>query len=120
MTVYKSAMPTPGDTVSPTEDVTPTVTVTGTVTVTPSDPSSASSKVVYCDEKAFRLDTKTLSLHFKSVGAVIFSGYNLLRFKVKDRRGVGLLREYIGVVRRYDKEGRRYLRGVLKTVLVLG
>ena len=72
MTVYKSAMPTPGDTVTPTEDVTPTVTVTGTVTDTPSDPSSSSSKVVYCDEKAFRLDTKTLSLHFKSVGAVIF------------------------------------------------
>jgi hypothetical protein len=91
VTVYKSAMPTPGDTLSPTEDVTPTVTVTDTVTVTPSDLSSTSSKVVYCDEKAFRLDTKTLSLHVKSVGAIVFSAYNLLRFKVKDRRGVGLL-----------------------------
>lgn len=91
MTVLKSAMPTPGDTVTPSEDVTPTVTVTDTVTVTPSDPSPTSSEVVYCDDKAFRLDTKTLSLHVKSVGAVIFSAYNLLRLKVKDRSGVGLL-----------------------------
>ena len=95
MTVYKSAMPTPGDTVSPTEDVTPTATVTDTVTVTPSDPSSTRSKVVYCDKKAFRLDTKTLSLHFKSVGAVVFSASNLLRLKVKDRREVGLLSMWV-------------------------
>jgi hypothetical protein len=103
VTVYKSARPTPGDTVTPTEDVTPTVTVTDTVTVTPSGPSPTSSEVVCCDERAFRLDTKTLSLQFKSVGAVIFSAYNPLRLQVKDRRGLGLLSIWVllgGMIRK--------------------